>query len=141
MIPATTAAVAAAAVIAGTAAGLLFWAAGTAGVDSDPVAGLSKLDLLYLDEPAPGYTDLGFQAGRPGLLLVCGACAAPDVDVQIVRTTDPQVATAYALTTADGRVGPGYALIDGRGRVRYRTFDADPARHRDEVAVLVGALE
>lgn len=118
---------------------LAVWHLGARGFH-DPFEGLQQLDLLYLRQPAPHYQQLGFQRGRPGLLLVCGGCPAPDVGAQVVRSTDPAVARDYALVTASGRVGPGYALIDGDGRVRYRTFDPSPAAHADEIAVLLGAL-
>ncbi len=106
----------------------------------DPAEGLQQLDLLYLDEPAPRYRELGFRRGRPGLLLVCATCQEPAVDAQVRRSTDPDVARAYALLTTDGAVGPGYALLDAAGRVRYRTFDPNPADHAAEIAVLLDAL-
>lgn len=102
--------------------------------------GLTQLDMLYLDEPAPLPDVVGVTPGRPLLIVVCAACAAPDAGVPTTVTDDPAVAEAYALRTADGRVGPGYALVDGAGRVRYRTFDPGLAEHGEEIRVLVEAL-
>ena len=106
-----------------------------------PSPALQQLDLLYLDEPAPGYERLGFRPGEPALLLVCDPpCAAPAGSWQVRHTTDASVARDYGLLTAEGRVGPGYALIDGAGRVRYRTFDPAPAAHGREIGILLGSL-
>jgi hypothetical protein len=106
----------------------------------DPVHALQQLDLLYLDEPAPAYQRLGFERGRPALLVVCRACDAPPVRAQVVVTDDIEIASAYALATRSGRIGPGYAVIDARGHVRYRTFDPRPALHAREIQVLLDAV-
>lgn len=106
----------------------------------DPVRGLRQLDLLYLDEPAPLLERLGHRPGEVLVVVVCEGCTAPAVAASVTVTSDAEVAAAYALRRADGRVGPGYALVDGRGRVRYRTFDPGLADHGPEVAVLVAAL-
>jgi hypothetical protein len=106
----------------------------------DPVHALQQLDLLYLDEPAPAYDRLGFERGRPALLVVCRACDAPPVRGEVVVTDDIAIASAYALATRSGRVGPGYAVIDARGHVRYRTFDPRPALHAREIQVLLDAV-
>jgi hypothetical protein len=139
---ATVGSVAAAAVVvlAVTAALLGAWLRTDPWAQGDPTRGLQQLDLLYLDEPAPRYEELGLVRGRPALLLVCSACPRPAVDAQVVLSSDPAVARDYGLLTADGRVGPGYALINERGRVRYRTFDADAAAHAAEIAVLLAAM-
>ncbi len=135
-----TVAVAAAVVLAVTAALLGAWLGTDPWRQGDPTRGLQQLDLLYLDEPAPGYDELGLARGRPALLLVCQGCPQPAVDAQVASSADPAVAREYGLLTADGRIGPGYALIDERGRVRYRTFDADPAAHTAEIEVLLEAM-
>lgn len=98
--------------------------------DSDvaPIAGLRQLDLLYLDEPAPGLVL------RPRL-------RTPDLaGAQVVHSSDPDLAARYALLTATGRVGPGYALVDGTGQLRYRTFDPAPGAHAEEIQILVDAV-
>ncbi len=107
----------------------------------DPDHALQQLDLLYLDEPAPGAAQLGLAPGRVTLLLFCGTCEEPQLDgADVRRVTDPELAADYALRRRSGRVGPGYALVDGRGRVRYRTYDPRPAEHLREVQPLVDAL-
>ena len=106
----------------------------------DPNHALQQLDLLYLDEPAPGLRQLGIEPGRPAVVVFCpSACALPELDAQVVRSTDAALAAHYALVDA-GRVGPGYALIDGRGHVRYRTFDPGLAEHDTEIRILVEGM-
>jgi hypothetical protein len=108
---------------------------------ASPRPELQQLDLLYLDEPAPHADALGFEGGRPGLLVVCDRCTAPAVEgAQVVVTADPDVAAAYGLRTADGRVGPGYAILDPRRHVRYRTFDPRLAHHPVEVQILLDGV-
>ena len=107
----------------------------------DPVHALQQLDLLYLDEPAPFYDELGFHRGQPALLVVCVECDAPEISAQVAVTDDPAIAAAYALATVDGRIGPGYAVIDSRGHVRYRTFDFDVDDHEFEVQTVVDGVE
>ncbi len=108
-----------------------------------PNPGLRQLDLLYLDEPAPGLDQLGVTPGQPAVVVFCEAsCALPQVEgAQLVHSSDPALAARYALTTASGRVGPGYALIDADGQLRYRTFDPAPGEHAAEIQVLVDALD
>ena len=106
----------------------------------DPVHALQQLDLLYLDEPAPFYDDLGFERGELALVVVCVGCDAPEVTGQVAVTADRSVAAAYALATVDGRIGPGYAVIDRRGHVRYRTFDANVGNHAVEVQTLLDGV-
>lgn len=139
-VTARAVATAAAAVLAITAALLGVWLRSDPWGQGDPTRGLQQLDLLYLDEPAPRYDELDIASGRPALLLVCQACPQPEVQAQVVRSSDPAIARDYGLLTTDGRVGPGYALIDRRGRVRYRTFDAEPAAHAAEIDVLLEAI-
>lgn len=102
-----------------------------------PNHALQQLDLFYLNEPAPRVDQAGSAGGRTTLLVVCDSCEAPRVDAQVRVTSDPEVAAAYGLLTADGRLGPGYAIIDGNGAVRYRTFDPAPADHVEEIRVLL----
>jgi hypothetical protein len=110
--------------------------------DLAPVPGLRQLDLLYLDEPAPGLDPLGVERGRPAVILFCRpACAPPPVTgVQVVHSGDADLAAEYALLTSSGRVGPGYALVDAAGQLRYRTFDPEPAEHAEEIQVLIDAV-
>ena len=106
----------------------------------DPFHALQQVDLIYLDEPAPGYQALGLQRGRPALVAFCRDCQAPPVDAQVRVSDRRDVALRYGLVTAEGRLGPGYALIDPAGNVRYRTFDPGLADHAEEVEVLLGAI-
>jgi hypothetical protein len=108
----------------------------------DPNHALQQLDLLYLDQPAPGLDRLPIEQGRPVVLVFCrNACRLPALaEAHVVRSTDPDLATRYALRTGDGRIGPGYALIDAQGRVRYRTFDPGLAEHETEIGILVRGL-
>jgi hypothetical protein len=108
----------------------------------DPNHALQQLDLLYLDQPAPGLGRLGIEQGRPAVLVFCQReCRLPTLaEARVVRSTDPQLAARYALRAGDGRVGPGYALIDARGQVRYRTFDPGLAEHEAEIRILVRGL-
>jgi hypothetical protein len=110
--------------------------------DVAPILSLRQLDLLYLDEPAPGLDVLGVQAGRPAVVLFgVERCELPELDgAQVVCSQDPALAARYALRTSTGRVGPGYALVDSAGQLRYRTFDPAPAQHIPEIEVLVDAL-
>jgi hypothetical protein len=107
----------------------------------DPNHALQQLDLLYLDQPAPGLRQLGVQPGRPAVLVFCEpACALPELDTaQVVLSTDAELAARYALTDV-GRVGPGYALIDARGHVRYRSFDPGLAEHEAEIRILIQGM-
>jgi len=107
-----------------------------------PVPALQQLDLLYLDEPAPLLDRLGVEAGWPAAVVVCEACAPPDVEGagQVVVTDDEAVARAYALARPSPggvQVGPGYAVVDSGGRVRYRTFDPALSDHGEEVRRLL----
>lgn len=110
----------------------------------DPDHALQQLDLLYLDQPAPGAAGVDLPAGRPVVLLFCLGCAIPDVDgADVISVDDRSVAAAYGLagqSRAPGGLGPGYALIDGSGRVRYRTYDPDPGAHAAEVQRLLDGM-
>jgi hypothetical protein len=112
--------------------------------DSDvaPVQGLRQLDLVYLDQPAPGLDRLGVEPGRPAVILFCRPrCAEPTLTgAQVSQSDDPELAASYALLTSSGRVGPGYALVDAAGQLRYRTFDPAPAQHAKEIQILVDAV-
>lgn len=100
----------------------------------DPNGNLQQLDLLYLDEPAPGLT----ATGTPVVLVFCEACDPPDVERAIVDVRDdPALARQYGLGAPGAR---GYALVDGRGRVRYRTYDPDLEDHAREIQTLVDGL-
>ena len=99
----------------------------------DPVHALQQLDLLYLDEPAPGVPVPA--DGRPVLVLLCAGCRVPSVERATVLVR-PELARDYGVT--GGRTG--YALVDRRGHVRYRTVDPDPAAHVREIQTLVDGL-
>ncbi|MCU1692090.1 MAG: hypothetical protein JWM64_1181 [Frankiales bacterium] len=99
----------------------------------DPVHALQQLDLLYLDEPAPGVPVPA--DGRPVLLLLCSGCRAPAVRGATVLVR-PELSRDYGVT--GGRAG--YAVVDRRGHVRYRTVDPEPAAHAQEVQTLLDAV-
>jgi hypothetical protein len=104
----------------------------------DPQRGLQQLDLLFLDEPAPGLAATGAPPGQVTVLLFCADCAAPRVTGgAVVRVRDPGLARQYGLG-APGR--PGYAVVDAGGRVRYRTYDPHPGAHDVEVQTLVDGV-
>lgn len=106
----------------------------------DPNHGLQQLDLLYLNEPAPGLQRLPVTPDAPVVLVFCATddCPLPVLETaQVVPSTNPVLAARYALRGEDGRVGPGYVLIDASGRVRYRTFDPGLAEHETEIRILV----
>lgn len=105
----------------------------------DPQHSLQQLDLLYLDQPAPGAAALGVRPGTPAVVVFCsGACPLPQLTgAQVLRSGDPALARAYALG-AGGRTG--YALIDPDGRLRYRSYDPSVEEHEAEVQALVDAV-
>ena len=102
----------------------------------DPQHGLQQIDLLYLDEPAPGVTPA--PDGSPLLLVFCNGCALPDVDgARVLVSDDAALARRYGLGAPDS---PGYALVDGDGDVRYRSYDPGLGAHEVEIQVLVDGL-
>lgn len=121
-------------------AGVAAYLGSAAHARHDPEHALQQLDLLYLDEPAPGLARLGVRPGEPAVVVFCAGCALPELPgVQVVASDDPTLARQYALTDR-GRVGPGYALVDAAGSVRYRTFDPGLAEHEQEIRLLVEGL-
>lgn len=125
--------------VLGAAAGVLLYLASEGHGRHDPRHELQQLDLLYLDEPAPGYGDLGLRAGQPVVVVFCpGQCLLPVLDgAQVVRSDDVDLARLYALGE-DGRTG--FALVDRQGDVRYRSYDPAPHEHVAELQTLVDAL-
>jgi hypothetical protein len=105
----------------------------------DPQHHLQQVDLLYLDEPAPGLAQVGFRTGSPAILVFCpGDCPLPELEgAQVLRSGDVALARQYALG-AGGRTG--FALVDGDGDVRYRSYDPAPHQHEPELQTLVDAL-
>jgi hypothetical protein len=105
----------------------------------DPQHHLQQVGLLYLDEPAPGLTQVGFRAGTPAVLVFCpDDCPLPELEgAQVLRSEDPVLARQYALG-AGGRTG--FALVDPGGNVRYRSYDPAPQQHVPELQTLVDAL-
>lgn len=102
---------------------------------------LYKLDLLYLNEPAPGLEALGILKGQRAVVVFCETCKLPRLPgEQVVQSSSKGLAAQYGLLAQDGSVGPGYALINSKGNVRYRSFDTDPAQHRREIEVLIEGL-
>lgn len=120
------------------AAGVAAYLSSAAHQRHDPAHSLQQLDLLYLDEPAPGAAALGLVRGRVSLLLFCARpCTPPEVaGADVVRVRDEALARAYAL---DGLTG--YAVVDADLQVRYRSVDPDPAAHVRELVRLVRALD
>lgn len=134
MTPARTLLVQAAAAVLLPALGVGLYLSSDSHAGHDPRHGLQQLDLLYLDEPAPGVA----ATGRPQLLVFCDGCRLPAVEGADVRLLDdPELARQYGLG-APGR--SGYALVDSRGRVRYRTYDPQPGTHETEIQTLVDGL-
>jgi len=125
--------------VLGAAAGVALYVASDGHSRHDPRHALQQLDLLYLDEPAPGYAQLPLERGRPAVVVFCEEdCPLPDLeDAQVVRSGDEQLARLYALG-AGGRTG--FALIDRDGDVRYRSYDPAPHEHEAELQTLVDAL-
>ena len=125
--------------VLGAAAGVLLYLASDGHSRHDPRHELQQIDLLYLDEPAPGYDDLGLRGGTPAVVVFCpGDCALPELDgAQVVRSGDAGLARLYALGE-DGRTG--FALVDRDGEVRYRSYDPAPHEHEPELQTLVDAL-
>ena len=100
----------------------------------DPQHGLQQIDLLYLDEPAPGVTP----DGSPLVLVFCDGCTPPHVDrARVVVSDDRALARRYGLGAPGSR---GYAVIDGDGDVRYRSYDPGLGAHEVEIQVLVDGL-
>ena len=106
----------------------------------DPQHSLQQLDLLYLDEPAPGAARLGIRPGSPALVVFCpDECALPRLEgAQVVRSGDASLAREYALGQG-GRTG--VALVDPVGHVRYRSYDPSPEDHETELQTLVDAVQ
>lgn len=123
--------------IAAAATGVLLYAASEAHGQHDPAHELQQLDLLYLDEPAPGAADLGLRPGSPALVVFCDtACPLPEIErAQVVRSTDAALAAAYGLDDT------GIALVDSQGRVRYRSYDPQPDSHEPELQALVDGVD
>lgn len=102
--------------------------------------GLQRIDLLYLNEPAPSFDRFGITNAKV-VIVFCGSCQLPLVKgAQVIRNDDPEVADQYALKRENGQVGPGYALIDSMGFVRYRSYDRSINEHTREINRLVAGL-
>ena len=125
--------------VLGAATGVALYVASDAHSRHDPRHELQQLDLLYLDEPAPGLDGLGVRSGTPAIVVFCsGQCPLPDLEgAQVVRSNDLELAGRYALG-AGARTG--FALIDRAGDVRYRSYDPAPHEHEPELQTLVDAL-
>ena len=102
----------------------------------DPQHGLQQLDLLSLDESAPGVAPP--PDGLPLVLVFCDGCTPPAVEgARVVVSRDRALARRYGLGVP---ASPGYALVDGDGDVRYRTYDPGLSEHEVEIQVLVDEL-
>lgn len=125
--------------VLGAATGVALYLGSDGHSRHDPRHELQQIDLLYLDEPAPGYEELGLRPGSPAVVVFCaGDCALPELDdAQVVRSGDVGLAREYALGE-DGRTG--FALVDRDGDVRYRSYDPAPHQHEPELQTLVDAL-
>lgn len=103
---------------------------------------LQRLDLLYLNEPAPNLADLEIKSGSKAVVVFCQSCRLPTVaGAQVVLSKDRTISEAYSLVTSKGRLGPAYIIINTKGHLRYRTYDPDPARHQGEISRLVRGVE
>lgn len=108
-----------------------------------PATGLPPLDVLFIDEPAPGLDELAMDRGRP-VVIIFGAndCVVPQISgAQSVRCAESVLAARYAMTTSAGRVGPGYAVIDAAGQLRYLTHDFAPGERSERIQHLINALD
>ena len=102
---------------------------------------LQRLDLLYLNEPAPSLAALGVRHGR-AVIVFCVGCTLPKITgAVVIGSSDRTIANQYGLVTNSNRIGPGYAVIDTQGQVRYRSFDADPASHSGEINRIVRKIK
>jgi hypothetical protein len=108
-----------------------------------PATDLPPLDVLFIDEPAPGLDELAIDPGRP-VVIIFGAddCVVPQIGgAQLVRCAQPALAARYAMTTSAGRVGPGYAVVDAAGQLRYLTHDFAPGERGERIQRLINALD
>lgn len=104
--------------------------------------GLQRLDLLYLNEPAPQLNRLNLKTGSKTVVVFCQNCQLPLVTgAQVVGTSDERLAKVYALVGPHGRPGTGYAIIDSRGQLRYRSYDSHAAEHSGEIQRLVWGVQ
>lgn len=108
---------------------------------SAPDGGLHQLDVLSLSEAVPGLSAVD---GRPTLVAVtCDVSTRSPLDPAfgLRLVDDPALARRLALPRA---VAPtctdGYVLLDGRSRVRYRTYDPGWREHAFEQEVLLEHL-
>ncbi len=99
--------------------------------------------MLFMDEPAPGLDRLAVGRGRAVVIVFdTEDCALPLIaGAQLVRCSDPAVASRYAMTTSTGRIGPGYAMVDAAGQLRFLTHDVAPGQRCERIQILVNALD
>lgn len=103
--------------------------------------GLQRIDLLYLNEPAPNLEKLKLK-GTKAVIIFCASCRKPTVKgAKVIISNNPTVASHYALRRENGQIGPGYAVIDTRGYLRYRTFDNAINEHTREINRLVAGIK
>ncbi len=121
-----------------------------------PDSGLEQIDLVSLHQRVPG---VGAVAGKPTLYLAPGLTTDPKCAAALSRylrsrdtptglpnrfglvvIADGTVVRRLALPRAAAGCHPGYALVDGRGFVRYRTYDGGYPDHTGEQAILLDAL-
>ena len=103
---------------------------------------LQRLDLLYLNEAAPGLRLLGVPSGTKAVVVFCQTCSQPLITgAQVVRSTDRALANQYGLVKDNAQLGPGYVIINSLGKLRYRSYDNDPAGHQGEINRLVRGVE
>jgi hypothetical protein len=110
-------------------------------VQNGDALGLQRIDLLYLNEPAPSIDQFDI-ARTKAVIVFCDSCQLPIINgAKVIRNNDPKTANQYALKREDGQIGPGFAVIDSRGFVRYRTYDKALHEHAREINRLVAGLE
>lgn len=96
-----------------------------------------------MDDPAPGLDQLAVDRGRAVVIVFdIDDCALPLIaGAQLVRCSDPAMASRYAMTTSTGRIGPGYAMVDAAGQLRYLTHDLALHERCERIKILVNALD
>ena len=96
------------------------------------------------DEPRALSDDaaraLGITPGGLTVVVFCrDRCELPSLEgATVLRSTDPAAAAEFVLDL--GR-GSAYVLVDAHRRLRYRTYDPNPAAHRSELQILVNGLK
>jgi hypothetical protein len=112
--------------------------------DSDvaPIAGLRQLDLLYLDEPAPGLDRLGVEPGRPAVILFCDAACEPRTSParRLCTAAIPTWPPATPCSPQPGGSVPATRSSTVRGSCATAPSIPPPGAHAEEIQILVDAV-